>query len=225
MPVTDVFKRVLPKVGATKAASDGPANIQTAFANFSNSLHAVVPTADETERNQIRSSAPADGFPLFVWDADDKMLYVSEQRSSPWIPVGGKPAGVQMNLQNASVPSGQLTRVKFGSFIAVSDGWTVSSDGYSLTVPETGVYVIWIRITMPGAAGGTRAFSEITVNNSMMTREPGYADDNFTVNMTRPLTKGNQIGFRVAQNAGSTITSTNGELVAVRIATPNWTVA
>jgi len=223
VPITDAFKRVLPKVGATKAASDGPANIQTAFEGFSNSLHAVVPATSETERNQIRAAVPAAGFPLFVYDDEDAMLYVSQTRTSDWIPIGGKPVGARVNLNTQQVGAGTRSRIKFTTFAKKSSGWTLSNDGYQLICPAAGMYHVWSHVAFTAQISNLdRVMAEIVVNGAVASRESAWDETDLNCQGLLEIPKNAAIEFWVYSQGGGVYNVRAGELVAVRQSTPNW---
>lgn len=221
MPILDVFKRSLPKVGASKASSDSPTNIQQAFAGFSNSLHAIVPVSSDTEASQIAAAAPPEAFPLFVWHGPQQALKTKETGGSPWEVIAGRGHGIQTECGNTSHAAGTPWLARHSTIIRASEGWSLTSSGDYITVPQAGIYLMSVRFRVGDAARVLgRTFVEFLVDDSLY--RVGAPDDNHvSATAVMWVPEGSRIATRLYHEKGGPFAVT-GEFTAVQLINPRW---
>ncbi|RTE47630.1 hypothetical protein [Actinobaculum sp. 352] len=222
MPIIDLFKRVLPKVGTSAADSDGPVNVQTILEDFSSSLHAPIPVADQTEADQIASAAPASAFPLFVFNQATVTLDVMSQQGAAWDMVGGRPHGLTATLYQTNLPNGVVKNLGIGSITRQTEGWALSSDNVRLTVPSTGLYLVQVNINVSGDSQTLgRVFTEFEVEGQKY-RTGSAAEDQMNFVSVIPITAGSTIATYFYHSAGGTRSVQQGMLTVVQTLAPRW---
>ncbi len=223
MPILDLFKRRVPKVGATAADSDKPSNIQKTFEDFSKTLHAVVPVSSDTEASQIATAAPPESFPLFVWHGPQQSIKVKEAEASPWEVIAGQGHGIQTECGNESHAPGTAWLARHSSIIRASEGWELTASGDYITVPAEGLYLMSVRFRVGDTARVLgRTFVEFLVDGSLY--RVGAPDDNHvsaTAVMWAPT--GARIATRLYHETGGPFAVT-GEFTAVQLINPRWAV-
>lgn len=222
MPIIDLFKRVIPKVGAGPADSDGPANIQTALEAFSSSIHAPIAVASLTEANQIAAAAPDSAFPLFVWRADMRTLIAKSSREADWDLVGGRAHGLSANLFQDNLPEGVSKHLGIGTITRQSDGWQLSSDSTTLTVPAAGLYLFSVRMTINGVPAALgRTYIELRINERQ-TRVGIWNDELPSVTMMRPCNRGDKVKIYYYHAGGGKCGVQEGDLTIAQLLNPSW---
>lgn len=214
MPILDIFKRSLPKVGATAAESDGPTNIQTVLEDLSRTTHAVVEVETRAEANNIaaalRADGQADAFPLLVWRKDERALDLLEF-DRPWEQIGGRRHGMSASVARRAQPK-TVTELHVESFTRVSNGWDLASGNF--VVPQTGMWLIRMYGTVEGISSGTAGdrFFAYQVN--------GVTKQHFNIARTAdggmdlyPLTKGDVVKFIGWHDTGSDGSSSGGRIM------------
>lgn len=223
MPILDLFKRAVPKVGTSPADSDSPANVQTAFENFSETIHAPIPVVSDTEASQIASNAPSGAFPLFVWHGPQQAMKIKETTDAPWEVVAGQGHGIQTECGNASHAPGTAWLARHEKIIRASEGWAITASGDYITVPAEGLYLMSVRFRVGELARVLgRTFVEFMVDSSIY--RVGAPDDNH-VSATAVLwvPRGARIATRLYHQTGGPFTVT-GEFTAVQLINPRWEV-
>lgn len=229
MPISDLFKRKLPLVGATRAESDSPSDITLAFERFSRTIHAAVPVASRTEANQIAAEAQANGwsdaFPLVAWRADEKALDILPGPDDDWEQVGGRWHGMSASVARRVQPR-TVTELHVEAFTRQSNGWNLSSGNF--VVPQTGIWLIRMYGNVEGISSGTPGdrFFAYQVN--------GITKQHFDIARTAdggadvyPLTKGDVVTFIGWHDNGSDGSPSGGrimraEAIMVQIAPLSW---
>lgn len=140
MPTTDKFKRTVPLVDGPDN-SDAPANLQTAFENYSKSDGGFIRVASKAEADQIAATVPAGTkWPLFFWDSSVGRPMVKNDSSSPTLDAIGD--GVP---ENSIYVSGQWYE-QSGRQTVPSFDWTQSSDNWW----ATSISIKWPFTPPPG---------------------------------------------------------------------------
>lgn len=223
MPITDIFKRRYPKVGATPAESDAPTNIQQAFDMFSKTIHALVPVASDTEASTIAAQAPVEAFPLFVWNDPQQSLKVKREASAPWETIAGRQPGIQTVLAHASHPEAVATFVNNTNIARASEGWQISANGQQITVPAEGLYLLSVRMRVGDKAKGLgRTFVEFVIDGTPY--RVGAPDDNHvSATIALQLPASSKIAIRLFHESNGSVAVT-GEFTAAQLINPRWAI-
>ena len=213
---TDVFKRAIPPMTGV------PPAIDVAFTEFSETLHAPIPVASNTEADTIASGAGPNAYPLLAIHEPEQSLKLKTDAGTPWETIAGRGHGIQTECGNASHAPGTAWLARHSSIIRASEGWALTANGDYITVPVEGVYLMSVRFRVGDTARVLgRTFVEFLVDGSLY--RVGAPDDNH-VSATAALwvPAGSRIATRLYHQTGGPFAVT-GEFTAVQLINPRWT--
>lgn len=223
MPILDLFKRLVPKVGTSPADSDGPRNIQTVFEDFSSTVHATIPVDGDAEASQIAANADSRSFPLFAWYGNQQLLKVKQDDLTPWEVIGGRQHGIQTTVGHTGHAAGTVGAVEHMAIQRASEGWQVSANSQTVTAPVEGLYLLSVRARVGEKAKGLgRTFVEFVVDN--IPHRVGAPDDNHvSATIVVWLQEGSRVVTRLYHEEGGTLAVT-GDWTAVQLINPRWEI-
>lgn len=213
MPITDVFKRSIPKVGATAASSDGPTNIQEALERLSLTTHAVVEVENRAEANTIADQVKdlPEAFPLLVWRKDERALDLREHDWSEWEQIGGRRHGMSASVARRTPPR-TVTELHVENFTRVSNGWDILEGNF--VVPQTGMWLIrmygsveGILSTTPGDRFFGYQLNGVTKQHFNIARTADGGMDLY------PMNKGDVVKFISWHDTGSDGSASGGRIM------------
>lgn len=224
MPILDLFKRLVPKVGATPAESDGPRNIQTVMEDFSATTHATIPVDGEAEASQIASGADSRSFPLFAWFGNQQLLKVKQDQLTPWEVIAGRQHGLRTVIGHSSHGPGVLRAVNHTSISRASEGWMISANSQIVTAPVEGLYLLSVRARVGDKAIRLgRTFIEFVVDG--VTHRVGAPNDNHvSATVVVWLEESSRIETKIYHEEESGPVSITGEFTAVQLINPRWEI-
>ena len=215
MPL-DLFKRDVPGINDT-------AHAENDFRDFSVTLHSPIPVSGETEAEQIAASAPDTAFPMLFIVGE--AIYLKNAKASPWLHVAGRQAWFEADVSRAISAGGAGAALIANRITKSTPGWTISSDGTKITVPDSGLYVVQgeLLATDAGVKDSPnpdvgKAYIQITAGSKTFRNA---ADNNSRSHVVGVwwLTAGDTVGLHYTHNASDgSQRSLWGSLIAGKLA-------
>ena len=225
----DVFGRTVPTVNPG-GQSDGPANIQTAFEDYSRSSGGLIRVASDSEANSIATTAPeGTSWPLFFWNTSTGAMLMKQDPTTALEQVGGKQHGLISKIGHNSLKPGTAWLIRHSEIVKASEGWQIDASGSYLTVPVGGLYLVQVRATVTNASTGEfqpslgNSYTEFVIDGdtSKVYRDQGVGTSAHKAMMVVEVPDGGKIAARFIHNAGNNV-AVDGELTAAQMVNPRW---